>query len=88
MRLEHLGPAFTVRGTLHRPDGSVARDDRHDVAPSPPGHGRIYYQTTHFPMTELRAAPGAWKLRLLIDDELAGVYGFRLDDSATAPKRR
>jgi hypothetical protein len=83
MRLEHFGPAFTVTGTLHRPDGTVDRDFRHEVAPSPRGSGRIYYQSARFPISELRKYPGAWKVRLLIDDELVGVYGFRLDDSSS-----
>lgn len=88
MRLEHFGPAFTVIGTLHRPDGTVDRDFRHEVALSPRGSGRIYYQTARFPISELRAYPGSWKVRLLIDDELAGVYGFRLDDSASVATQR
>ncbi len=82
MQLEHFGPSFIVTGTLHRPDGTVDRAFRHEVAPSPQGSGRIYYQTARFPISELRKYPGAWKVRLLIDEELAGVYGFRLDDSA------
>jgi len=88
MLLEHPGPAFTVAGTLHRPDGTVDRDFRHEVAPSPPGYRRTYPQTARFPISELRAYPGAWKVRLLIDDERAGVYGFRLDDSASVGKPR
>ena len=55
MLLEHLGPAFTVAGTLHRPDGTVDRDFRHEVAPSPPGYRRTYPQTARFPISELRA---------------------------------
>jgi hypothetical protein len=72
MRLEHFGPAFTVTGTLHRLDGTVDRTFRHDVAVSPPGYGRIYHQAARLAISELRAYPGAWKVRLLIDGELAG----------------
>jgi hypothetical protein len=39
-------------------------------------------------MSELRAYPGAWTLRLLIDEQLAGVYGFQLDDSASVSRPR
>ena len=81
------------RSVLHRDrhaasaDGTVDREFRHEVAPSPQGSGRIYYQTARFLISELRKYPGAWKVRLLIDDELAGVYGFRLNDSARRSTR-
>ena len=83
LRLNHPGPAFTVAASLLRPDGTTARDYRQNIATPPPGASRTYYRTERYPMSELRAYPGAWTLRLLIDGELAGVYGFRLVDSAS-----
>ena len=88
LRLEHPGPAFTVVATLQRPDGTVDREFREAVASSPPGYSRTYYRTERYPISELRAYPGAWKVQLLIDEELAGVYGFRLDDSASVARSR
>lgn len=88
MQLDHYGPAFTLVGQLHRPDGVAARDFRHDVAASPPGSSRTYYQTARFSVAELRPYPGAWQLRLLVDGQLAGVYGFRLDDSTSVSALR
>jgi hypothetical protein len=89
LRLNHPGPAFTVAASLLRPDGSTARDFRDNVATTPmPGVSRTYYRNERYPMSELRAYPGAWTLRLLINGELAGVYGFRLDDSASVSRTR
>jgi hypothetical protein len=86
--VEHLGPAFTVAGNLQRPDGTAAREFRQEVALSTPGSTRIYYRTERYPMSDLRATPGVWKLWLLIDGELVGTYAFRLDDSASIGTRR
>ena len=88
LRLNSPGTAFTVAASLLRPDGTTARDFREDVAAPQRGASWTYFRTERYPMSELRAYPGAWTVRLLIDGELAGVYRFRLDDSASVSRTR
>jgi len=88
LRLNHPGPAFTVAANLLRPDGTTAREFRENVATLERNASRTYFRTERYAMSELKPYPGAWTLRLSIDDQLAGVYGFRLDDSASMSRPR
>ena len=88
LRLNKPDRAFTVAAALLRPDGTTTRDFRENVAAPPFGASRMYFRTERYAMSELRAYPGAWTLRLLIDGELAGIYGFRLVDTASMSRPR
>ena len=86
-----VGPvrrSFTVRGVLHRPDGTEHVSFTRSPNPSQRGPAWSVRITESFAMTTLRSYPGRWMLQLFLDDVVIGAYDFVLADKTRVQEFR